>query len=303
MTLPVVTAAPTTTEPATTTSPATTVAPTTTTTAPAPTTTVPPETTTTVAATTTVPAAPTVPGGWQNAASFDPAVYAPLDEGNWLGVPSPALPAAGQPLADGIYEAVVATPWSAADPGSLSVIVHRLDLCTNLPADGCTNLGDPYMPNELGPNEANPLPLTIPLDASIAVGVTGFECQPVYKTGNGADLANLFTAYDAAYSAAILPQVQAGTDVNTILSSIIASPSNGFSDSDATCGGPTAMGIVYQSGDSPPLLLQTVADQEFDSNGTLTKSDPLTPTTTAYLNAIQVKDGVMTLYFYAGFYS
>jgi hypothetical protein len=295
--------APTTTSAVTTTTVApTTVAPTTVPATTVPPTTVPPTTVapTTAAPTTTVA---NVPAGWVIAAqSFDASLFPPFDEGNWTGVPSPALPAGpGQPLADGIYAADVATPWTADNPGVLAITVQRLELCTTLPADVCADLGSPFQPDDLGADAAHPYPLTLSLDGSIGVGFTGFECEPIDETGNGADLAALFSAFDAAYATAIRPAVLRG-EAQEVIARLTKKPAAGFSGSDKTCGSTVASGLTFQAGNAPPVLLQSV-DYEYDSSGEFNLHDPLTPTTAIHLDAIQVSNGIITAYFYAGFYS
>ncbi len=287
------TSGPATTVPANTAAPATTV----------PTSIVP--TTTTIEAATTVPAptVPTVPAGWV-AAEFGLELYAPHDESNFIGVPSPALPAdPNSPLADGIYQADTTRSWSPALPASVDITVHRLEACSLLGEDVCVNYGDPFQADEMGIDESSSLELSLPLDQSIGVGVTGSDCEGVVKSGNGADLLDLFTSFDQAYAIAVVPMLDAGTDQFEILKSLTMTPVQGFSGHSAECSYEGIYEVVFHSGDAPPLLLQTLAATEYDSNGSAVGTRPLAPTDVLILDIIEVKGGVTSLYFYAGFYS
>jgi hypothetical protein len=267
------------------------------TTTPAPTTTVAvaPTTVTPTVATTTPPG---IAGGWRTVDAY------PADI-DWSGAPSPALPSTpGQPLPDGHYEAEVDPSWSAANPNSLSIVVHRLDLCSTLPSDACeTDDGGEPSPTDLGPDEAHPYPMTVPLDSSIGIGLTGYECQSIQKTGNGADLAALFSAFDAAYNSVIAPLVTAGQQSIDIINAITATPAAGFAGSEATCPPANDIALVFHANDAPPVLLQQVDDPQFDASGNVTATLPLTPTSAVQLGTVVVANGVMTLYWYAGSYS
>ncbi len=219
-------------------------------------------------------------------------------------MPSPALPTGpGQPLADGIYSADVDTPWTADNPGVLAIDVQRLELCTKLATDVCFDSGIPYQPDELGVDAAHPYLITLSLDGSIGVGFTGFECEPIDATGNGADLAALFSAFDTAYATAIRPAVLRGENQQVTIDRLTKKPAAGFSGSDKTCGTTVASGLTFHAGDAPPVLLQSVANYLYDPSGTLIKHVPLTPTTAINLDSIEVHNGIITIYLYAGFYS
>ena len=77
----------------------------------------------------------------------------------------------------------------------------------------------------------------------------------------------------------------------------------------ATCGrpegrvhrGPGQMGRLYFThGDAPSVLFQSVG--RLDANNVL-EPLPRSGTSAVDLTALEVRDGVMTLYFYAGFIS
>ncbi|MCU1392883.1 MAG: hypothetical protein JWM34_1311 [Ilumatobacteraceae bacterium] len=239
---------------------------------------------------------PAVPGGWTSVDTFPNEVFPPFDESNWTGVPSPALPAAGQPLADGLYPVSPgATPWSASNPNVLDLSVEKLVPCTQLP-DQCIDTGDPFEPTELGVDPNDPYDLSLPLTAALAVGLTGYDCQPSDKTGNGADLAALFTAFDTAYNRTVFPIVSSGGDA---IATLTAAPADGFSGESLDCSG----GLLFKSGDAPTLLLQTAYNENFDADGNSLGIMPLTVTDEIHTDTLVVKDGKMTLYLYAGFFS
>ncbi|MCU1387514.1 MAG: hypothetical protein JWL72_852 [Ilumatobacteraceae bacterium] len=251
----------------------------------APTTTAPPPSTT-----------PGVPGGWVAVDSFPPEVVPPLDESNQTGVPSPALPTApGQPLADGIYDVQAgATPWSPANPNVLDVSVHRYEACTVIP-DSCISYGDPFAPDELG-IEAASYDVSLPLTGQIGVGLTGYDCQAYDATGNGADLAALFTAFDASYSADIAPLLGGADNPVDVLS---AAPAGGFTGENPDC----SYGLLFKNGGAPPLLLQSTYNESFDSDGNSLGITPLSVTDEMHPETLQVVNGVATIYLYAGFFS
>ena len=260
-----------------------------------PVTTPPPSTTPTSTTPVTVTVAG-VPGGWVAVDSFPADVVPPLDESNQTGVPSPALPTRpGQPLADGIYDVQAGTtPWSAANPNVLDVSVHRYELCTVIP-DSCITYGDPFGPTELGIGSAS-YDLTVPLTNQIGVGLTGYDCQAIDKTGNGADLAALFTAFDAAYAANITPLLGGTANPVDVLT---AAPAGGFTGESVDCSG----GLLFKAGNAPPLLLQTASNQTFDANGNSLGITPLSVTDEIRLETLVVSKGLITLYLYAGFFS
>lgn len=261
---------------------------------------VPTEPATTEPATTPPTEAPTttttpgVASGWMHVDAFPEQVFPPYFESNWIGVPSPEITS---PLADGFYVATVTTAWSSDRPATLDIVLQQLVPCTELPPDYCFSSGEPYQPNELG-LASGLFEMTIPLDASIGVGLTGFDCVSDNAFGNGADLATLLTNFYTAYTATITPALVDGTDIGAQLN---ASPAQGFSGMGGSCGA-DGFSVVFHDGDAPPLLLQTLSYPGIDANGN-TGRVPLTPTDVVRLNAVQVVDGVMTFYFYAGFYS
>lgn len=274
------TAVPTTTEP-----PATTAEPTTT------------STTTIVAPTTTAPPATPAPAvGWEPVEFFPPVVPVGYS-GNWEGTPSPPAPAdPATALPDGYYGATLAAPWDPAAPDALHVEVHRFDYCRDLPADACSE--NPDDPDELGPDASSTRALDVPLDATTRVIVAGQTCASDVKQGSGADLAELFTAFDSSYTSLIAPQALAGVQDLEIAESLAGETVQGFVADATLCPDQYAGVLHFQHGTSPSLLLQVLLRFNADGPPSL-----LTPTDVAVLNGVQVTGGVPTYYFYAGFYS
>jgi hypothetical protein len=271
-----------TTEPGTA-APATTAAATTT----AAPTTVPP---TTSPATTTAPAA-----GWQPV-DFTPAATPVGYSGNWTGTPSPAVDPAAATLADGYYQARLLAPWSPAEPGVLHVEMRRFGFCRDLPAGSCEE--NPDDPDELGLDPGWSQQVDVALDAGTGVIVDGMACERDVKRGTGADLAELFSAFDTAYTSLIGPQVLAGVEDLEIAEALGGETVQGFTADQALCPEQYAGVLHFQHGSSPSLLLQVLLRYNADGPPSL-----LAPTDVAVLNGVQVQSGVPTYYFYAGFYS
>jgi hypothetical protein len=252
---------------------------------------------------TTESSPPLFPAGWQPFELTAAGVIAPKAEDNWTGVPSPPLPPAGQPLADGIYPAD-AVAWEPQDPESLGISVQRLDLCTDLPEAACINYGEPYQPTELGVNASTTLPLTIALDDTVGVVMIGYECTSIVKKGNGADLSALYTAFESAYTSTIASQLTPdGSNDQAIIEALTKSPTNGFSGASTDCPENFDSGLVFKNAAAPAILMQTITGFVYnDSTGDYDRP-PLTPTSATGLETVEVKDGHMTLYIYAGFFS
>lgn len=251
----------------------------------------------------TTAAAPLFPAGWRPAELPESQVIAPKAEENWTGVPSPPLPASGEQLADGIYPADQVA-WEPQDPESLGITVQRLDLCTDLPEDACINYGEPFQPTELGVNESTTLPLTISLDDTVGVVMIGYECTSIVKSGNGADLSALYAAFDSAYSSTIASQLAPdASNAQAIVEALTKSPANGFSGAATSCPENFDSGLVFKSGDAPPILMQTITNFVYNESTGDYDQPPLTPLSATGLESVEIKDGHMTLYIYAGFFS
>lgn len=221
--------------------------------------------------------------------------------GNWCcdDARSPAWPDdPAAPLADGFYAATLTQPWAPGDT-VLHVRVQRLDPCTELPADTC-NLNDD--PHEMGLDPNGVREFEVPLDASTAVVVTGFDCpsnDPVdrqNKLGTGAGLRQLWESYTADYAAVIAPLVAAGADLYADPQPFGGGSGDGFITEADTCP-PEMVGagpLRYVRGDAPMLLLQTVTDEAGES---------LDAHELVRLSGAWYLAGTPTFMFYAGFYS
>ena len=257
-------------------------------------TTTPPDTTPaeTVAPTSTLPG----PQGW-TAISLDgepgPIAY-PCCGSNYWGDPSPSLPTSASALADGRY--VVRLAW-ADDPGQPLVgTVHRLDQCLVLPEGSCEP-ADTYPPEDLGVDPTVSLPIEIPLDGSIRVVLVGFNGWdvPGAVEGNGADLAQLATALDADYWDAVLAPLAAGVAKEDIVTGLWESGDHHFGKPNYDYE-PSPSELVYTNMGAPSLLFQAAFgfdDTPADNRGVDVLGRP----------GISVKDGRITLYVYAGWYS
>lgn len=267
-----------TTQPRTTTEPATTPAPTT------------PPPLTSMVATTVAP-----PAGWQPV-EFTPAAAPVGYSGNWTGTPSPPVPAGASALADGYYQAKLLSPWDPANPAVLHVELRRFGFCRDLPAGSCEE--NPDDPDELGLDPAWSQQIDVALDATTGVIVDGLTCERDVKRGTGADLAELFTAFNGAYTSLIGPQVLAGVEDIEVAQSLGGETVQGFTADQALCPEQYAGVLHFQHGSSPSLLLQVLLRYNADGPPSL-----LAPTDVAVLNGVQVQSGVPTYYFYAGFIS
>ena len=220
---------------------------------------------------------------------------------NATGPTSPEFTPAGQPLADGLYWADVAA-WSSDDPTRLGVSVRRLVPC----ADGvrqCSPAGDgTYGADEVGLSD-DERALDVTLDPSVAVELAGVDPAQVSsdsvggvnRRSDGAALVDLLSALAAGYDELIGAPIAAGTSPETVVSDLRSNPRGGFT------GAPDQMGQLYfTDGDAPSVLFQSVGLLDAAN---VPQPLPRSGTSAVDLTALEVRDGVMTLYFYAGFIS
>lgn len=245
-------------------------------------------------AATTTTAAP-APAGWT---SVDPATVPgpgafPCCASNWYGVPSPALPAAGTPLPDGIYAIDFAWPTDFSQP--VIATVTRFEQCSVLPEGSCEdNGGVPYADDELGIDESTSFELPLVFDDQLHFVLGGFGGWdgPAFAVGNGVDMAALVTAVDADYQTAILQPYLAGSSQDDIASGLAATPANGFSAPAQEGAG----ALVYTYDGAPPLLFQGLVG--FDGTPDDTRGSDIIGRI-----ALVVEGGQLTINTYAGFYS
>ncbi len=253
-----------------------------------------PTTVVTEAPTTTVAAG--IPSGWVEGSFPEGSMAGCCEYSYWTGTPSPAFPDdPAAPLADGVYTAAVVAPWTAAQPNQLSIEVRRIEQCTILGEAACIEPG-PYVDTDVITADSPTRTLTVALDDTLAVGLSGFDnCRSLSKSANGNDLVALFAAFDSAYRSEIGSKLAAGEPEEQIAAELTAAPASGFEPiSPVDCGGV----FVFRSGDAPPLLMQVIAGYIDDNN-----RPPLTPTDQIHLVSIVVTNGQPSLYFYSGFYS
>jgi hypothetical protein len=260
---------------------------------------------TTVPATTAgpeeTPATPPVVTQW-TPAPFPTFGLVPCCGANATGPASPEFTPAGQPLADGLYWADV-TSWSADDPAKLGVTVRRLVPC----ADGvrqCNPLGDgTYGADEVGLSD-DERTLEIPLDASTPVELLGVDPAQISSTnsvggvnrrGDGTALSDLFAALAVSYDELIGAPIAEGTSSEAVVNDLRTDPRGGFS------AAPDELGqLLFTHADAPSILFQTVSRLDAAN---VPQPLPRSGTSAVDLTALEVRDGVMTLYFYAGFIS
>ncbi|HAP77871.1 MAG TPA: hypothetical protein DCR14_17535 [Acidimicrobiaceae bacterium] len=271
-------------------------------------TTVAPESSTTLATSTTdaPPAtdptttpAPTTPptAGWSviDASTVGAPLAFPCCGSNWYGGSvSPPLPAAGQPLADGVYS--ISIEWPDDPTAPITATVARFDQCSALPVGSCEDMGGSYAPDEYGIDPSGSMELTFTLDASVTVVLGGFgggDGSSNFASGSGADLAELIAQLNADYRDAVLSRRDAGMTFDEIVADLVANPSNGFSAPAEEFAG----SLAYTYGDAPPLLFQGLPGFGPDPDPAAQGSDIIGSI------SLVVSGGALQIQVYAGFYS
>ncbi|MFN3256775.1 MAG: hypothetical protein ACE37B_13875 [Ilumatobacter sp.] len=245
----------------------------------------PPTTTAPTTPPTTAPAVD-VPAGWRPGEMI-PQSQIPPFESSWSGVPSPMIdPAMGPP--DGVYW----VDYVAQDGASLTLLLGRFESCSVLNDEFVCGPG-PYGSNAIGRVEPGEGEVTLPLDATVRVVIEGWACEPVVLEGNGADLAAIYSAFEADYTRSFTAGLEAGADPYDLMAAARNDPTTGFSPPPAACD--DGFSLVWRAGDGPPLLVQYVAD--FETGG------PVDPATLIIPTAVDLAGDLATVYFYAGFFS
>lgn len=215
----------------------------------------------------------------------DLPLAAPCCASNWNVPPSPALPAPGVPLADGVY-AIDAT-WQANPADPVPMRIHRFVPCADLP-DVCDG-GNPVAPEDMGVDTSSSYPLTLPLSADLRVIYTGYltnpegEMIPATSEGDGTSLAALATAVDAAYEKRVASRMRAGEDAYAVMDDVAAHPGDGFTEAPRYAGT-----LLFTDGTAPPILFQGTPTRGADILGFI---------------VLSISGGQPTLVVYAGFYS
>ncbi len=215
---------------------------------------------------------------------------------NATGPASPDFTPVGQPLADGFYWANV-SDWSVADPARLGIGVRRLVPCAD-GVDQCSPYNDgTYGPDEVGLSD-DERALDVALDPSVAVELTGVDpasANGVHRRSDGTALVELLSALAASYDELIGGPITAGTPDETVVADLRANPRGGFS------AAPDDLGRLYfTDGDAPSILFQSVSALDAAN---VPQPLPRSGTSAVDLIALEVRDGALILYFYAGFIS
>jgi hypothetical protein len=214
----------------------------------------------------------------------------PCCASDWYGVPSPPLPADGGPLLDGEY--YIRAEWPAEIGDVIELEVYRFESCSELPEGTCEV---PEDPEALGVDRSYYVALTVPLDDSTGVVLSGFsglrgDSIVTAAMGTGTALAHLAQAVEQAYADVFAARLDAGEFAPDIVDDVRAHPVAGFGPAEG------AEGVVYEAYGAPPLLFQSpFAYTEPPS--------PIRGSDVLYLTSLSIADGRPTLYVYAGFYS
>jgi hypothetical protein len=261
-----------------------------------------------VAATTTEPpptdpptTEPAPPPEWEQVADMPSLAYLPCCASNYVGDPSPELPADPvTPLAPGVYHASRQQPGEGEqlDPASISFTLRPFVPC-GTPEVFCE---EGFVDGEVGVGPTS-REITMPLDDEVTVVVGGFRCldsdtpyETDHQRGTGSLLATLQLEMDTAYAETVAPLVLADTPFDQY-EIIFAEPVNGFRAACAFAGV-----LQFQGGAGPAILLQTLGTYDPDVEAVVPSKSIAVET--IRLTALEVADdGSQTLYFYAGFLS
>ncbi|MEQ1700337.1 MAG: hypothetical protein ABMA25_09510 [Ilumatobacteraceae bacterium] len=242
----------------------------------------------------TTTAAPAT-AGWT---TIDPATTPgpgafPCCASNWYGESSPALPAPGAALADGIYAIEFTWPTDFSQP--VVATVTRFEQCSILPAGSCEdNGGVPYADDEVGIDRTATFDLPLVFDDQLHFVLGGFGGWdgPAFAVGNGVDMAALVASLDADYQVAIMEPYLAGTSQDDIAIGLAATPAHGFSAPAEEGAG----ALVYTHNGAPPLLFQGIVG--YDDTPADTRGSDIIGRI-----SLVVEGGQLTINTYAGFYS
>ena len=190
--------------------------------------------------------------------------------------------------------------WPNDPTQPLELELFRFEQCALLPEFSCepTPWGVEYTPAQLGIEASPSRTLTVALDDHLRVVVVGWDDATleddrfVIEQANGAALAELAATVDQAYADVFAARFVAGEDPDAIVADVRANPPGGFSPTVSTF-----QGFVFTPESGPPLLFQAVLpyvdDQRVAGRGTDVLAIP----------SIEVVDGQVTVYVYAGYYS
>jgi hypothetical protein len=242
------------------------------------------------------------PAGWAEVDDLPAWAFPPCCADTWKAPgPSPALPANGAPLEDGVYFAYI-TAWSPAQPDTITLAIHRFVSCGSRAddaSDECSNWG----PDEVYV-EADSIEREMTLDDEFEVGITGFECEGTdigsqSFRAHGPSLARLWSALEADYARWVRGPLDAGVPVGDLTVQLDSDPASPFK---RTCYGVSDayLELVWSGGDGPSLLFQSLLTLD-------PGSDPPAPRRPEQLllppAALEIREGHPVLYLYEGFRS
>jgi hypothetical protein len=181
----------------------------------------------------------------------------------------------------------------------LELELFRLEQCALLPEFSCEPppAGVEYTDTELGVDTSASRPLTFALDDRVRVVVVGWDDATldddrfVIEQANGTALAELARTVDQAYADVFATRFAAGEDPDAIVADVRANPSGGFGAALSTFEG-----FVFTPQTGPPLLFQAVFPYVDDRRVATRGTDVLS------IRSIEVVDGQITVYVYAGYY-
>lgn len=247
---------------------------------------------TTIESTTTSTTEPPVEG-WQLVDSFPSLAYLPCCGSNWTGVESPEFPAdttAG--LAPGIYYAQRIA--DDVDTEAISFEVARFRPCAELPEFGCEQ--SDWAPDEMGISGFE-RGFTVPLDDTIRVGMSGSPCAQDTQMADGSYLSSLMQDFDESYEQLLGDPFREGESADALVSALADTPSGGFAAPVCEGYGP----LVWRGDEGPTVLLQQPFPYDQSTNDLYapTRASPVF----IRLTAVEIgEDGLLTLYFYAGYF-
>ena len=212
----------------------------------------------TPAPTTTVAA---VPAGWVEVDELPAWAFPPCCADTWKAPGrSPALPATGDPLEDGVYFADIAA-WSPEQPDTVTLAVHRFERCGSL-AENVSHECASWGPDEVFVDSAS-VEREFTLDDAFEVGITGFECEGTNIggqsfRGDGSSLAALWSALEADYARWVRDPFDPGVPAGDLTVQLDADPESPFK---RTCYGvdDAYLELVWDGDDGPSLLFQALA--------------------------------------------
>jgi len=189
--------------------------------------------------------------------------------------------------------------WPDEPTQPLELELFRFEQCALLPEFSCEPppQGVEYTPTELGVDSSASRLRTVELDDRVRVVVVGWDDATlendrfVIEQANGTALAELATMVNQAYADVFATRFVAGEDPDAIIADVRANPTGGFNPAVSSLEG-----FVFTPETGPPLLFQAVfpyvEDQRVAGRGT----DVLA------IRSIEVVDGQVTVYVFAGYY-